>query len=207
MEQGGNEHAERVEDAWHGGPDLQKARRAANTALDALGRGWEGRELSGLEGDGGIEGLFGDEEKWREQRGEENGEDGVRGFEEQDVQNVDANGDQVRIGVLGLEKRGELGPQRFHVVVEGDLLGAGGDASRDATDRLHRTMPTHHYVQIALVCVREVRGGNPPQSSVLHDELRHESGDGWRQPRLVREGLWRKKRRWGIRIVGGIECT
>lgn len=63
MEQGGNEHAERVEDAWHGGPDLQKARRAANTALDALGRGWEGRELSGLEGDGGIEGLFGDEEK------------------------------------------------------------------------------------------------------------------------------------------------
>ena len=176
-------------------------------ALRTLRSTHSGGVLSGLEGDGGIEGLFGDEEKWREQRGEENGEDGVRGFEEQDVQNVDANGDQVRIRVLGLEERGELGPQRFHVVVEGDLLGAGGDASRDATDRLHRTIPMHYYIQIPLVCVREVRGGNPPQSSVLHDELRHESGDGWRQPRLVREGLWRKKRRWGIRIVGGIECT
>lgn len=77
-----------------------------------------------MEGNGGEEWLFGDEEKRREEMGEEDREDGVRVFEEKKIENVNADSHDVWIGVLFLKNRRELGCQGCHVLVIRHAFGA-----------------------------------------------------------------------------------
>ena len=194
MEKRGNENRHRVHHVGYRGAHLQEAGGAAYDASEEVGRCGNGGKRGGLEGNGREEGLFGDEEKRREQSRKKDGEHSVRVFEEKKIENVDAHRHDVRIGALLLKDRRELGPQRLHVLVVGNTLGAGSDSARHAHDRLCLSTFAITHVQIALVGVGQV-GGDHSSQPALHDEKRHELAHAGSQPLLAGERLWWREER------------
>lgn len=196
MEKRGNENRHGVHNTRHRGAHLKEACGAAHDASEKIGWCGDGGKRGGLEGDGREEGLFGEEEKRREQSREENGEHGVRVFEEEEIEDVNAHRHNVGIGALLLKDRRELGPQRFHVLVVGHALGAGSDSARHTHDRLRISTFVITHVQIALVGIGQV-GGDHASQPALHDEKRHELAHARSQPPFAGECLWWREERRG----------